>query len=129
MKWYGEQAKQKIHTNTRKRVLQLGYKVEAKAKENITRVVYDTPPSPNYLRTGLARSSIQTVEHDDGVYVGSDAKKFQEQASIMGVKTGGVLFYLPYIEKGHILRNGEFYPARPFLVPALDAIKHEMGAI
>jgi hypothetical protein len=129
MRWYGEQAKQKIHTNTRKRVLQLGYKVEAKAKENIQRVVYDMPPSLNYLRTGLAMSSIQTVERDDGVYVGSDAKKFKEQADVLGVKTGGVLFYLPYIEKGHELRNGEFYPARPFLVPALDAIKHEMGAI
>lgn len=124
IKWHGEQAKQKIRSEARKEMLRRGYWVEARAKENISRIVYETPESPNYLRTGLAWASIHTVERNNDVLVGADANSFKNDADRLGVDIGSGVFYLPYIEKGHLLRNGSFYPARPFLVPALDALRH-----
>lgn len=125
-KWYGEQRKQEIHDDMRKKLLAIGREVEKEAKEIITEKVYDQPESPSgYRRTGLARSSIQTIERSDGVYVGSDIDKFKAGAS----ETGGVTFYLPYIEFGHVLRNGNYYPARPFLRPALDKVRHKVGKL
>ena len=142
-KVYTEQAKKTIHTEAHKRVLAIGYKVEEKAKENIQRVVYSTPEPDNYRRTGLAKASIHTVDKTNYVLVGADEDTFRKDAmtrisetgggksahlgQLASVATGGNLFYLPYIEKGHIMRNGQFYPARPFLVPALDWARQKWG--
>jgi len=128
-KVYTAQAKKTIHVNAHKRILAIGNKVEERAKENIERVVYQTPEPDNYRRTGLAKASIHTVDKSDHVLVGANEPSFKEDASKLGVdvKVGGITFYLPYIEKGHIMRNGEFYPARPFLVPALDWARQKWG--
>ena len=128
-KVYTQQAKTTIHGNAHDRILAIGYKVEEKAKENIQSAVYATPEPDDYRRTGLAKASIHTVDKSDHVLVGANEQSFKEDASKLGVdvEVGGVTFYLPYIEKGHIMRNGEFFPARPFLQPALDWARQKWG--
>lgn len=128
-KIYTAQAKKTIHAAAHDRILAIGRKVEERAKENIEMAVYRTPEPDNYRRTGLAKASIHTVDKTDYVLVGANEQSFKEDASKLGadVQVGGVTFYLPYIEKGHIMRNGQFYPARPFLVPALDWARQKWG--
>ena len=115
--WHGTKAKQEIHTATRKRLLTMGHNVQEYAKMLCP------------IDTGLAINSLQTVEKIDGVYVGSDSNKFRETAQARGIVTGGVVFYLPYIEKGHILRNGRWWEGFHFLTRALDRVRQENGAL
>jgi hypothetical protein len=116
--WHGTKIKHEIHTEARKRTLRLGYKVQGYAKQLCP------------IDTGLAMNSLQTVEVVDGVLVGSDITKFRETAVTMAiVATGGVVFYLPYIEKGHVLRNGQWWEGFHFLQKALDKVRQENGAL
>ena len=115
--WHGQKAKKEIHTDVRKRLLTMGYKVEKYAKKGCP------------IDTGLAMNSLQTVEKTDGVYVGSDAVKFRDTAVSLGIATGGVVFYLPYIEKGHIMRNGQWWEGFHFLAKAIDRVRQENGAL
>jgi len=127
-KVYTQQAKKTIHVNAHDRILAIGNKVEERAKQIIQWEVY-ADPETTYRRTGLAKASIHTVDKGNYVLVGANEPSFKEDASKLGVdvQVGGVTFYLPYIEKGHIMRNGEFFPARPFLVPALDWARQKWG--
>lgn len=81
----------------------IGGMAETHAKEEITRVVYDTPESPNYVRTGTLRNSIthtSPVEDSDGkrsVYIGTN------------------VFYAPFVELGTVKMA-----ARPYLRPAVE---------
>ena len=120
-KIYTQQAKKTIHEKAHDKLLAIGHEVEERAKQIIQWEVY-ADPETTYRRTGLAKASIHTVDKGNYVLVGANEPSFKEDASKLGVdvQVGGVTFYLPYIEKGHIMRNGEFFPARPFLVPALD---------
>lgn len=79
-------------------LIAIGITAEAKAKEEVTRVVYDTPPSPNYIRTGNLRNRIT---HE--VLTGENA-----------VVIGERLSYAPYVELG----SSKMKP-RPFLKPAI----------
>jgi len=67
---------------------------QANAVREVTRLVYDKPPSPRYIRTGNLRSSISQK------YV----KK--ELASYIGTN----LEYAPYVEYGN-----QYVHERPFL--------------
>ena len=127
-KVYTQQAKKTIHVNAHDRIIAIGNKVEERAKQIIQWEVY-ADPETTYRRTGLAKASIHTVDKGNYVLVGANEPSFKEDASKLGVdvQVGGVTFYLPYIEKGHIMRNGEFFPARPFLVPALDWARQKWG--
>ena len=127
-KVYTQQAKKTIHVNAHDRILAIGNKVEERAKQIIQWEVY-ADPETTYRRTGLAKASIHTVDKGNYVLVGANEPSFKEDASKLGVdvQVGGVTFYLPYIEKGHIMRNGEFFPARPFLAPALDWARQKWG--
>ena len=127
-KVYTQQAKKTIHVNAHDRILAIGNKVEERAKQIIQWEVY-ADPETTYRRTGLAKASIHTVDKGNYVLVGANEPSFKEDASKLGVdvQVGGVTFYLPYIEKGHIMRNGEFFPARPFLQPALDWARQKWG--
>ena len=141
-KVYTQQAKKTIHVNAHDRILAIGHKVEERAKEIIQWEVY-ADPETTYIRTGLAKASIHTVDKSDHVLVGANEESFKKDAmtrisqtgrsktskiqQLALVAVGGATFYLPYIEKGHIMRNGEFYPARPFLVPALDWARQKWG--
>ena len=53
---------------------------EGFAKKHITQVVYDTPPSPNYQRTGNLRNSLTHTYRDHTAYIGTnvDYGKFVE---------------------------------------------------
>lgn len=79
-------------------LIAIGITAEAKAKEEVTRVVYDTPPSPNYVRTGNLRNRIT---HE--VLTGENA-----------VVIGERLSYAPFVELG----SSKMKP-RPFLKPAI----------
>ena len=115
--WHGAKAKQEIHFNTRQKLIAMGNRVETYAKQYCP------------IDTGLAMSSLQTVEKRDGVYVGSDIAKFREVAVSRGIATGGLTFYLPYIEKGHVMRNGVWWEGYHFLARALDKVRQENGAL
>lgn len=67
---------------------------EGNAKREITTLVYDTPPSPTYVRTGALRNSItHDYKRDEmAAYVGTDIE------------------YAPYVEFGTVRM-----PERPFL--------------
>ena len=79
-------------------LIAIGITAEAKAKEEVTKVVYDTPPSPNYVRTGNLRNRLT---HE--VLTGENA-----------VVIGERLEYAPYVELG----TSKMKP-RPFLKPAI----------
>lgn len=57
---------------------------EANAKHEITVLVYDTPPSPSYVRTGALRNSIahKYVSSENTAYIGTNIE------------------YAPYVEFG-----------------------------
>ena len=79
-------------------LIAIGLTAETKAKEEVTRVVYDTPPSPNYIRTGNLRNRLT---HE--VLTGENA-----------VVIGERLEYAPFVELG----TSKMKP-RPFLKPAI----------
>ena len=125
-KIYTQQAKKTIHEKAHDKLLAIGHEVEERAKEIIQWEVY-ADPETTYRRTGLAKASIQTVDKTDYVLIGANMDRWIKKAIELDVEIGGLTFYLPYIEKGHIMRNGEFFPARPFLQPALDWARQKWG--
>ena len=80
-------------------MIAIGMAAESNAKQEITRAVYDTPESPNYIRTGRLRNSISHgIDVNEGaVYIGSNVE------------------YAPYVELGT-----SKMPPRPFLKPAAE---------
>ena len=75
----------------------IGLAAETNAKEEITEVVYNTPPSPNYKRTGRLRNGISNmpVPEESSVYVGTNVE------------------YGAFVELGT-----SRMPPRPFIKPA-----------
>ena len=62
----------------------VGQQAESNAIKEVTELVYDTPPSPRYVRTGALRNSIghKYVPEEKAAYVGTN------------------LEYAPYVELG-----------------------------
>lgn len=81
---------------------------ESNAIAEVTKLVYDTPPSPSYVRTGDLRKSI-THDYDPA----------SKTASI-----GTALDYAPYVEFG----TSKMLP-RPFLENAANNYSGEYRAI
>lgn len=81
---------------------------EANAISEVTKLVYDTPPSPSYVRTGDLRKSIthKYVPEEKTAYIGANIE------------------YAPYVELG--TRNMK---ERPFLRNAVQNYKNEYKAI
>ena len=53
----------------------IGMAGEANAKLEITKLVYDTPESPNYKRTGKLRNSLTHTDNGkDTVYIGTNVE-------------------------------------------------------
>lgn len=73
----------------------IGLTAEKHAVEEISKVVYDTPESPNYVRTGRLRNSISHARDDTSAYVGTNVE------------------YAAYVELG----TSKMKP-RPYLRPA-----------
>lgn len=76
---------------------EIGMEAESNAIIEVDRAVYDTPESPNYVRTGRLRNSITHAKDADAAYVGSN------------------LEYAPYVEMG----TSRMRP-RPFIKPAVE---------
>ena len=93
---------EKIRREMAARVLQaleaVGITAENNAVVEVNRAVYDTPPSPNYVRTGALRNSI------------AHAVDAEDQAVITGCR----IDYAPDVELGN-----SHMKARPFIRPAV----------
>ena len=70
----------------------LALQAEGNAVDEVTKLVYDTPESPNYVRTGDLRKSISHATDSDSAYVGTNIE------------------YALYVETGTRYKG-----ARPFL--------------
>lgn len=83
----------------------LAEEAEGNAVDEVTTLVYDTPESPSYVRTGDLRKSISHAHDNEAAYVGTNIE------------------YAPYVELGT-----SKMPARPFLKNAItnhiDDYKH-----
>jgi HK97 gp10 family phage protein len=85
----------------------VGLQAENNAKEEITKVVYNSPPAPSgYVRTGALRNSITHTTDADAAYVGSNIE------------------YAPYVEYG----TSKMKP-RPFIKPAVQNYMDEYEEI
>lgn len=101
----------------------IGGMAESYAKQEITRVVYDTPESPNYTRTGHLRNSITYKVRDEG--------------SSVVVTVGSAMEYAPYVELGtgrNYEKSGghgtfEGMKPRPYLRPAIENHKEQYKAV
>lgn len=70
----------------------LGLEGEGNAIDEVSKLVYDTPESPNYIRTGDLRKSITHDKDNDSAYIGTNIE------------------YAVYVELGTRYKG-----ARPFL--------------
>lgn len=101
----------------------IGGMAESYAKQEITRVVYDTPESPNYVRTGHLRNSITYKVRDEG--------------SSVVVTVGSAMEYAPYVELGtgrNYEKSGghgtfDGMKPRPYLRPAIENHKEQYKAV
>lgn len=101
----------------------IGGMAESYAKQEITRVVYDTPESPNYVRTGNLRNSITHATRDEG--------------SSVVVTVGSAVQYAPFVELGtgrNYEKSGghgtfEGMKPRPYLRPAIENHKEQYKAV
>lgn len=75
----------------------LAVEAEGNAVDEINKLVYDTPESPSYIRTGNLKNSITHAVDNEAAYIGSDVK------------------YAPYVELG----TSKMAP-RPFLKNAIN---------
>ena len=86
----------------------LGIAAESHAVDEVTRLVYDTPESPNYKRTRRLRDSITHQTNNVGKYV----------------DVGSAVYYAPYVELG----TRKMKP-RPFLRNAVENYKSEYESL
>lgn len=84
----------------------LGIEAEGNAIDEVNKLVYDTPESPNYIRTGRLKNSITHAVDDNAVYIGTN------------------LEYAPYVELG----TSKMKP-RPFLKNAAVEYKDDYKRI
>lgn len=80
----------------------IGLTAERHAVEEISKAVYDTPESPNYVRTGRLRNSITHARDDESAYIGTNVE------------------YAAYVELG----TSKMKP-RPYLRPAAQNYSEE----
>lgn len=113
-KWHGDKFIKITDEAAKAHIMKMGDWVEAEAKKLCP------------VDTGNLRSSIHTKYNSEefAAYVGTNKESMSKASS-----TGSSVFYAPYVEYGHKLRNGEFYPARPFLRPALDVLRVKRGKV
>jgi len=108
--WHGEIFKRNLENPKREYLMKCGFYVEGEAKRICP------------VDTGTLRSSIHTKFNplEVAAYVGTSAER-------MTSLSGTMVFYAPYVEFGHYLRNGRWQPPQPFLRPALDALRTKVA--
>lgn len=89
----------------------IGLTAEKHAVEEISKVVYDTPESPNYVRTGRLRNSISHARDDTSAYVGTNVE------------------YAAYVELGTSKMKPTKMKPRPYLRPAAQNYADEYKEI
>ena len=97
------------------------------AKEEITKVVYDTPQSPTYKRTGRLRGSLtyktqKNASKPQAPATGKDA--VNGSVDNKSVIIGSNVEYAAYVEMG----SSRMRP-RPYLKPAIEGHKKEFEEI
>ena len=80
----------------------VGLQAEGNAITEISKLVYDTPPSPDYVRTGRLRNSITHATDQNSTCIGTNVE------------------YAPYVELGTYRMK-----ARPFLRNAIENYQAE----
>ena len=95
-----DEAKKELKAKMPQILEALGLEAEGNAVDEITKLVYDTPESPNYIRTGDLRESITHAKDDEAAYIGTDIE------------------YAPYVEMGT-----RHMAPRPFLRNAITNYK------
>lgn len=99
----------------------MGVQLERNAKTEINKAVYDTPESPDYVRTGRLRASITyatKTEHSDpeeNKALQTGDTKLRGKPDEDKVYVGTNVEYAPYVEFGTSRMH-----ARPYLKPALE---------
>lgn len=91
-------------------LIAIGITAESNAVKEVDRAVYDTPASPNYIRTGDLRKSI------------THELALEEQAVIVGCTN--IVKYAGYVELG----TSKMRP-RPFIKPAVENYINEYKAL
>lgn len=84
----------------------LGIEAEGNAITEVNRLVYDTPPSPTYTRTGRLKGSISHASDNKYAYIGTN------------------LEYAPYVEYG-----ARGMSPRPFLRNAITDYEDDYKCI
>lgn len=74
----------------------VGMEAETNVKNELDRAVYNTPPSPTYVRTGRLKNSITYAVEENAVLVGTNVE------------------YAGFVENGTMKM-----PARPYLRPGI----------
>ena len=94
-----DEVKEALEEQIEAALVAIGLAAETNAKKEITTAVYDTPESPNYVRTGRLRNSL------------THAVIPKEKAVLIGT----VVEYAPFVELGTTTM-----PPRPYLRPAIN---------
>ena len=125
LKWYNTACREACKEALKK----AGFAIEAQAKDNLRAVVYGTPPSPHYKRTGRLLSSISTNWSGSGLVRGKTGPKAKSEDGIgqpsgapgLVVVVGTNLEYAPYLEHGTSKMS-----ERPYLYPAFFSKEGEV---
>lgn len=96
---------------------EIGLQSQNNATKEINRAIYDTPPSPSYVRTGRLRASVTYATHNSQGRPGKEAQagdyKTHGKPDHGSVHLGTNVEYAPYVELGTSRMH-----ERPFLRPA-----------
>jgi len=134
IKWYGENLKTTVRNHAKEHVMKMGFWVEGEAKKNLTILLA--------VDTGTLRSSIHTKYNpaEIAAYVGTNKERMSQTAGsklskykaggrstkrkkkLTRITSGTAVFYAPYVEFGTYKMR-----ARPYLRPALDALRAKRG--
>jgi HK97 gp10 family phage protein len=108
----------------------LGEEAEGNAVTEINKLVYDTPESPNYVRTGFLKNSItHATKKKDGESYSVDGNGDYHKVNMSwgeddSVVIGSALEYASYVELG----TSKMAP-RPFLKNAIENYKNDYKRI